>query len=92
MSNAELIGRAKRVLAGANTNLPGGGFAPRFMVKGEGAHLWDADGKEYIDYVLSAGPLIFGHSNPEFIETLKNQLDTIWSLNSTIFQQETQPN
>jgi len=87
MSNAELIGRAKRVLAGANTNLPGGGFAPRFMVKGEGAHLWDADGKEYIDYVLSAGPLIFGHSNPEFIETLKNQLDTIWALNSTIFQQ-----
>ena len=87
MSNAELLERAKRVLAGANTNLPGAGFAPRFIIKGEGAHLWDADGKEYIDYVLSAGPLIFGHSNPEFLQALKNQLDTIWSLNSTIYQQ-----
>jgi len=87
MSNAELIERAKSVLAGPHTNLPGAGFAPRFMVKGEGAHLWDADGKEYIDYVLSAGPLIFGHSNAEFIQALKNQLDTLWSLNSTVFQQ-----
>jgi glutamate-1-semialdehyde 2,1-aminomutase len=87
MSNAELIARGQKVLAGANTNLPGGGFAPRFMVRAEGAHMWDADGKEHIDYVLSAGPLIFGHSNPEFIATLKNQLDTIWALNSTVFQQ-----
>ena len=71
MSNAEFTERAQKVLAGANTNLPGGGFSPRFIVKGEGAHLWDADGKEYIDYVLSAGPLIFGHSHPEFIQTLK---------------------
>jgi glutamate-1-semialdehyde 2,1-aminomutase len=87
MSNAELTARARKVLAGANTNLPGGGFSPRYIVKGEGAHLWDADGKEYIDYVLSAGPLIFGHSHPEFIQTLKEQLDRLWSLNSSIYQQ-----
>lgn len=87
MSNAELLERAKRVLAGAHTNLPGAGFAPRFMVKGEGAHLWDADGKEYIDFVLSAGPLIFGHSEPLLIQALKDQLDTLWSLNSTVYQQ-----
>jgi glutamate-1-semialdehyde 2,1-aminomutase len=87
MSNANHIARAKKVLAGAHTNLVGGGFAPRFMVRGEGAHLFDADGKEYIDFVLSAGPLIFGHSNPEYIQALKGQLDTLWSLNSTIYQQ-----
>lgn len=87
MSNAELLERAKRVLAGAHTNLPGAGFAPRFMVKGEEAHLWDADGKEYIDFVLSAGPLIFGHSEPLLVQVLKDQLDTLWSLNSTVYQQ-----
>lgn len=87
MSNVELLERAKRVLAGAHTNLPGAGFAPRFMVKGEGAHLWDADGKEYIDFVLSAGPLIFGHSEPLLVQVLKDQLDTLWSLNSTVYQQ-----
>lgn len=87
MSNAELLERAKRVLAGAHTNLPGAGFAPRFMVKGKGAHLWDADGKEYIDFVLSAGPLIFGHSEPLLVQVLKDQLDTLWSLNSTVYQQ-----
>ncbi len=87
ISNAKLAERARKVLAGAHTNLPGAGFAPRFIVKGEGAHLWDADGKEYIDFALSAGPLIFGHSNPEFLQALKKQLDTLWSLNSTIYQQ-----
>ncbi len=87
VSNAEFLERAKGVLAGAHTNLAGGGFAPRFIVKGEGAHLWDADGKEYIDFCLSAGPLVFGHSNQEYIQGLKNQLDTLWSLNSTIYQQ-----
>jgi glutamate-1-semialdehyde 2,1-aminomutase len=49
--------------------------------------MWDADGKEYIDYVLSAGPLIFGHNNPEYITAIKNQLDTLWALNSTVFQE-----
>ena len=87
MSNAELLERAKRVLAGAHTNLPGAGFASRFMVKGEGTHLWDADGKEYIDFVLSAGPLIFGHSDPLLVQSLKDQLDALWSLNSTVYQQ-----
>jgi len=86
-SNAELGERAKRVLAGVHTNLAGVGFAPRFISRAQGAHLWDADGKEYIDFVLSAGPLIFGHSNPEYIQALKNQLDTLWSLNSTVYQQ-----
>ena len=87
MSNAELARRANKVLAGAHTNLPGSGFSPRFIVRAEGCHLWDADGKEYIDFVLSAGPLIFGHNNPEYIQALKQQLDVLWSLNSTIYQE-----
>jgi glutamate-1-semialdehyde 2,1-aminomutase len=38
--------------------------------KGEGARIWDADGREYIDYVLSWGPLVLGHSHPMVLEAL----------------------
>ncbi len=46
------------------------GSDPPFLVRGEGAHVWDADGNRYIDYVGSWGPLILGHSNPEVIEAI----------------------
>ncbi|WP_199431008.1 glutamate-1-semialdehyde 2,1-aminomutase [Qaidamihabitans albus] len=40
------------------------GGTPRFMVRGEGPHLWDADGSRYIDLVSSWGPMILGHAHP----------------------------
>ncbi len=46
------------------------GSEPPFLVRGLGAHVWDADGNRYIDYVGSWGPLILGHSNPEVIEAI----------------------
>jgi glutamate-1-semialdehyde 2,1-aminomutase len=46
------------------------GSDPPFLVRGLGAHVWDADGNRYIDYVGSWGPLILGHSNPEVIEAI----------------------
>ncbi len=46
------------------------GSDPPFLVRGEGAHVWDADGNRYIDYVGSWGPLILGHANPEVIEAI----------------------
>jgi glutamate-1-semialdehyde 2,1-aminomutase len=46
------------------------GSDPPFLVRGEGAHVWDADGNRYIDYVGSWGPLILGHSNAEVIEAI----------------------
>ena len=46
------------------------GGDPPFLVRGEGAHVWDADGNRYIDYVGSWGPLILGHSNPEVLEAV----------------------
>ena len=46
------------------------GSDPPFLVRGEGAHVWDADGNSYIDYVGSWGPLILGHSNPEVLEAI----------------------
>ena len=44
-----------------------GGDAP-FIVRGEGSHIIDADGNEYIDYIGSWGPLILGHAAPAVVE------------------------
>jgi len=44
--------------------------APLFAVRGEGAYLEDADGRRYLDWVLSWGPLIFGHADPDTVEAV----------------------
>ena len=46
------------------------GGDPPFLVRGEGAYVWDADGNQYIDYVGSWGPLILGHSVPDVIDAV----------------------
>ncbi len=46
------------------------GSEPPFLVRGEGAHVWDADGNRYIDYVGSWGPLILGHADPDVVEAV----------------------
>src|SRR5262245_63649129 len=48
----------------------GVGVKTPFIQRGNGSHIWDADGKEYIDYVGSWGPLIFGHRPPEVVQAL----------------------
>ncbi|AEP01796.1 glutamate-1-semialdehyde 2,1-aminomutase [Weizmannia coagulans] len=47
------------------------GMNPIFMDHGKGAKIYDIDGNEYIDYVLSWGPLILGHANPGVVDALK---------------------
>src|SRR5213596_379849 len=79
MSKSEqLFKRALAVIPGG-VNSPVRAFRavggqPLFIQRGEGAHIWDADGKKYIDYVGSWGPLIFGHRSPEVIEALNQVL------------------
>ena len=48
------------------------GGSPIFFKKGLGSRLWDENGKEYIDYINSWGPMILGHSHPEIIKTVQN--------------------
>jgi glutamate-1-semialdehyde 2,1-aminomutase len=43
------------------------GGTPRFMTRGSGPHVYDADGREYVDLVCSWGPLILGHAHPEVL-------------------------
>jgi len=70
----------------AQTHIPGGvnspvrafrgvGGSPVFMVRGEGPHIYDADGNEYLDYIGSWGPLLLGHRFPPVIDALTNQLE-----------------
>src|SRR5207247_8348939 len=64
----ELFERARRVIPGG-VNSPvrafgSVGLTPRFLVSGSGCRVRDADGREYLDYVGSWGPLILGHADP----------------------------
>ena len=70
----ELQKRAEQLIPGG-VNSPVRAFRsvggdPPFLVRGEGAYVWDADGNRYIDYVGSWGPLILGHAAPEVIEAI----------------------
>jgi glutamate-1-semialdehyde 2,1-aminomutase len=73
--NEELFVRAQRVIPGG-VNSPVRAFrsvggTPRFFTRGEGPHVWDADGKRYLDYVGSWGPLILGHADPEVVQAVQ---------------------
>ena len=50
------------------------GRNPPFIARGEGSHIFDADGNEYIDYVGSWGPLLLGHRHPEILAALERVL------------------
>ncbi len=52
------------------------GGDPPFIVRGQGSHLWDADGNEYIDYIGSWGPLILGHAAPLVVDAITNAAKT----------------
>jgi glutamate-1-semialdehyde 2,1-aminomutase len=73
--------RSEKLFAAASRILPGGvdspvrafaavGATPLFITRGRGAHLEDADGRTYIDYVMSWGPLIHGHAPKGLVKTL----------------------
>jgi glutamate-1-semialdehyde 2,1-aminomutase len=62
----------------ANAALPAGGFGnfdPGIIInRGEGSRVWDEDGNEYIDYLISSGPMLLGHGHPEVMEAVLEQL------------------
>ena len=51
------------------------GGNPLFVKKANGARVWDVDGNEFIDYVASWGPLIFGHAHPQIVEAVQRQAE-----------------
>ncbi len=74
--------KSDQLFAAAQQVIPGGvnspvrafrsvGGTPRFIERGAGAYVWDADGNRYIDYVLSWGPLTLGHAHPAVVAALQ---------------------
>ena len=73
--NQQLFERSQRLIPGG-VNSPVRAFrsvggTPVFFKRGLGAHLWDEDDKEYIDYIGSWGPMILGHAHPEVIQAVQ---------------------
>jgi glutamate-1-semialdehyde 2,1-aminomutase len=71
-----LFRRASRVIpGGVNSPVRAWGAVgagdPFFAARGEGAYLWDADGNRYVDWVMSWGPLVFGHADPGIVEAVQ---------------------
>jgi glutamate-1-semialdehyde 2,1-aminomutase len=73
-TNAELFERALRVIPGG-VNSPVRAFravggTPRFIARAEGPFMWDAEGRRYVDYIGSWGPMILGHGHPAVLEAV----------------------
>jgi glutamate-1-semialdehyde 2,1-aminomutase len=75
------LDESRRLRERAEKLIPGGVNSPvrafkavecdtPFIVRGQGSHIWDADGNDYLDYVGSWGPLILGHAEPDVIEAI----------------------
>ena len=75
--SSDLRARAEKILVGG-VNSPVRAFravggAPLIINRASGSRLWDADGREYIDYVCSWGALILGHAHPDVVEAIAEQ-------------------
>ncbi|CAM3590734.1 glutamate-1-semialdehyde 2,1-aminomutase [Bordetella sputigena] len=74
-SNAELFERASRSIPGG-VNSPVRAFrsvggTPRFIARGQGPYVWDAEGTRYVDYIGSWGPAILGHAHPDVVRAVQ---------------------
>jgi glutamate-1-semialdehyde 2,1-aminomutase len=73
-ANDALFARASQIIPGG-VNSPVRAFrsvggTPRFFTHAKGPHFWDAEGKRYIDYVCSWGPMILGHAHPKVVKAV----------------------
>jgi glutamate-1-semialdehyde 2,1-aminomutase len=78
VKSSEIMARARELFPGG-VNSPvrafrGVGGEPIVAARGEGPRIWDVDGKEYIDFVLSWGPLVLGHASPIVIDALERAM------------------
>jgi len=79
MNNRKVVQEALEVLPGG-VNSPVRAFKavggePIALVKGRGCRVWDADGREYIDFLASWGPLILGHAHPKVVKAVKEEVE-----------------
>ena len=81
--NDVLFERAQKTIPGG-VNSPVRAFrqvggTPRFVSRAKGPYFWDAGNKQYIDLIMSWGPMIVGHANPEVVEAVQKAAETSFS-------------
>ncbi|MEN9483574.1 MAG: hypothetical protein RJB37_1454, partial [Pseudomonadota bacterium] len=74
-TNDQLFERARKVIPGG-VNSPVRAFravggTPRFIARAQGPYMWDAEGKRFIDYIGSWGPMILGHGHPAVLSAVQ---------------------
>jgi glutamate-1-semialdehyde 2,1-aminomutase len=89
--NEQLFNRAQKTIPGG-VNSPVRAFrqvggVPRFIARAEGPYFWDADGKRYIDLIMSWGPMIVGHANPEVVEAVQRAATQSFSYGAPTVQE-----
>lgn len=77
----KLFERSKGLIPGHTQTLAKGptqwvkGIAPKYLIRGKGSHVWDADGNEFIDYNMGIGPVVLGYCYDKVDEAIRKQLD-----------------
>lgn len=83
ITSNELFERSKKVAPGGVhspvRSFAGIGRPPVFFKKAQGAKLWSVEGKEYIDFCQSFGPLVLGHRDPEIEAEVHEMISTAWT-------------
>ena len=84
------VGKNEVLFERAQKTIPGGvnspvrafrqvGGIPRFVQRAKGPYFWDAEGKRYVDLIMSWGPMIVGHAHPEVVEAVQKAAETSFS-------------
>jgi len=81
MSNASIAERARNVL------FPNYKPAPIAIVRGQGTRVWDADGREYLDFLGGVATISLGHNHPAVAEAVRAQLDKLWHISNHYFSE-----
>ena len=87
-----LLDRARDLIPGVAQTFSKGptqivqGVSPLYIERGQGSHVWDVDGNEFIDYPTSLGPIVLGHNDPDVSKAVIEQISkgTLFSLSSPI--------
>ncbi len=77
----KLYKKANKIIPGGSQTFSKGvtqfveGFAPKYLHKGKGAHVWDVDQNKYLDYVMGCQPIILGYADPDVNKAVIKQLE-----------------
>src|SRR5258708_37991457 len=81
MTNAELEQRAQQVLFQNYRQ------QPIALMRGEGTHVWDAEGKRYLDFIGGIATVSFGHANPRLREAVRRPSELLWHASNLYYSE-----